>query len=398
MATPTLLAAIHLPLGDSFANEAYLPDSEALEAISSPGALGLDAVLIAFVLVELAALAVPRWRRHRLGPGRVHLARATMLVGAVLVLAQAAFTAWAASWIHGAGLGPILVHMGALVAGVLVMLGVARAVTRFGLGHGLSVVAVLGSLPAWLERLPPRLPSADAEGAARTLILVALVAVVLVGRPVRGVRLPVAGLVPILFIAWLLQGLLLAASLVPALSGSWLAPLMTPSFGVFAGIVGVTALGWAWLFAEDRSRRAWAATWPALAISVGLVLGVVWADRELGWLVSPVMANVQTAYFFVAVTVAVDVVRELGARWDGPLTLIETLDSVPIADRVGQRLAEADIAFVMRGLGHRTLLRVFGPWVPIRLFVAAEAAEEALALVRDELGREDREALARVFQ
>jgi hypothetical protein len=52
----------------------------------------------------------------------------------------------------------------------------------------------------------------------------------------------------------------------------------------------------------------------------------------------------------------------------------------------------------MRGLGHRTLLRVFGPWVPIRLFVATEAAEEALALVRDELGREDREALARVFQ
>ena len=52
----------------------------------------------------------------------------------------------------------------------------------------------------------------------------------------------------------------------------------------------------------------------------------------------------------------------------------------------------------MRGLGHRTLLRVFGPWVPIRVFVASEAAEQARALVREEVSREDREALGRVFQ
>lgn len=399
VATPSLLAAVHLPIDASFAGEWLDYDTgSSLDAALNPGALGLDAVLLAFVLVELVALAVPRWRRHRVGPGRVHLARATMAVGAVLVLAQAAIVAWGASWFHGAGLATTIIHMLALVVGVLVTLAVARAVTRFGLGHGLSVVGVLGALPAWLAHLPPRLPSDDQESTARTLILVAVAAVVLVGRPLRGVRLPVAGLVPIFFIAWLLQGLLLAASFLPALAGSWLAPLLAPSFGAFAGLVGITALGWAWLFAEDRSRAAAWTTWPALVVSVALVVGVVWADQQLGWLVSPVYANLQTAFFFVAVTVAVDVVRELGARWDGPLTLIETLDSVPVADRVGQRLADADIAFVMRGLGHRTLLRVFGPWVPIRLFVATENAAEALSLVRQELGRGDREALARVFQ
>jgi len=399
VATPTLLSKVHISLGDLALDELLPLDSRVtFETVMSPGALALDAVLIAFVLVELAALAVPGWRRHRVGSGRVHLARATMVVGAVLVLAHAALTAWGASFVYGGGLGHILVHMGVLVAGVVAMLVVARAVTRFGLGHGLSVVAVLGALPWWLEHLPERMPGDDQEGTARTLILVAVLAVVVVGRPLRGVRLPLAGLVPVLFVAWFFQVLLLVATLVPGFAGSWLSPLLTPSAGVLAGIVGVTALGWAWLFAEDRSLRAWAVTWPALAVSVALVLVVGWADQQLGWLPSAFMANSQTAYFFIAVTVAVDVVRELGARWDGPLTLIETLDSVPVADRVGAKLAEADIGFVMRGLGHRTLLRVFGPWVPIRLFVSSDAADEALALVREELGREDREALAREFQ
>jgi len=357
---------------------------------------GLDGVLLAFVLVEITALALPRWRPLRHGRGRVQLMRATFIVAAALVVAQAMLSAWALrtfGWeLIEPGLGPLLIDALALTLGTLALLVGARIVSRWGTGHGLSVVAVLGALPAWLARAEMTTATGDdPEALVRTLVFATMATVAILGREVRGERLPVAGLVPLLAPGWVMQ-LVSFASIFVVLDLSW---LFAPSLWTVVTVAMTLTIGLAWLqqpgFASLRARGA------AIALSAALPGLIVAGDRALGFDVSFFGAGAGLAFFVIAVACTMDVLREAGLRTRTRLVPILVFSDLAVADRVGRRLAEADIAHVMRAVGHRTLLRFFGPWVPVKLLVDRDRADEASRLAYAEANREAHEEITRFF-
>jgi len=399
IALPSLLSGVALP--GVFEELWSIAGADGLgprQVHLSAGALGIDGVLLAFVLVELTALVVPRWRALRHGAGRLALMRATFMLAAALMLLQALYVAWALrSWgwdLVAPGWGPLLLDAAALCGGSLALLAGARAVSRWGAGHGLSVVVVLGALPGWLERAWATDRGNDPEAVARTLILATVGAVFLVGRSVRGERVPVAGLVPLLLPGWATQLVGLATIVVPLGTLSWM--FATPSWLILVVVLGAMVL-LDWLAHRDRGLHALRQRGPGLALSAALLVLVMEADRSLDWEVSLVAAGGGIAFFVLAVTVALDVLREAGLHARAELVPILAFSDIAVVDRVGARLAEADIAFVMRGVGHRTLLRFFGPWVPVRLMVPVDQAADALRIARSEERREDYEEIASAF-
>ena len=391
-ALPTLLQRVPLPGFEALGEFDVMP-------AFSLGGLGLDAVLLAFVLVEIAALAVPRWRELR-WRGRVQLLRVTFVLAAALVLVQALLVVWLmrGSEFFTPGVGPMLLDAVVLIAGVAILLGASRVVTRWGTGHGLSVVAVLGLVPRWFERADVGSASGDEEAGIRTLVFAALGALVLVGREVRGVRLPIAGLVPLLLPAWLLQGvvlvqLVIGVDLEPMFGGSVLMVATVAAFVTIA-IVGL----------QVRTSRERAppmqmlrALGPAIVLSIVATSAIALGDGALDLGTGLVGANAGLAFFVMAVVVLMDVLREASLRMHVRLVPVLAFDDVAAADRAGARLAKEDIAFVLRGVGHRTLLRFFGPWVPVRLFVETSRAEEAAAIARAEAQRDAHDDITRFF-
>src|SRR5581483_977712 len=123
-------------------------------------ALGLMPALSGFVLVELAALIVPRWRPLRTGGPE---GRASLRVSAVTVtLGLAAIQGWfvavwleSFSWRYGMygelvrdpGLSSRLVITVTLIAGTCLMLALAWLIDRHGLGSGFAVMIASAALP-----------------------------------------------------------------------------------------------------------------------------------------------------------------------------------------------------------------------------------------------------------
>ena len=247
IALPTVLAYVPLPGWEDTID----PDGHVLAAAHSIVALGVNAVLLASVLVEIVAALVPRWRPLRHGAGRVTLMRVTFVVSAALVTAQALYVSWAwrsmSDTLFTPGIGPLLLDALVLASGTLLLLLAARAVSRWGTGHGLSVIAVLAALPDWLVRteLTASSGGGDPEVFARTLVITMFAAVLLVGRELRGERLPVAGLVPLFAFGWLIELLILASTF---LSIELFDFLFAPTHEAIAGVaVGLSLiLGWLW--------------------------------------------------------------------------------------------------------------------------------------------------------
>lgn len=119
-------------------------------------ALGVMAFVEAYFIVELLAMAVPRWRRLRHGnpEGRAKLERAARAFGLVLVAFQAfglaqSLSALSSSSLAGdlstPGLGPISVPIvtATLVGGACIALLVADLVTRQGIVNGLLLLPVI---------------------------------------------------------------------------------------------------------------------------------------------------------------------------------------------------------------------------------------------------------------
>ncbi len=394
-ALPTLLARVPLPGWEDPGGSLMAMFQTHHVAI---GALGLDAVLLAFVLVELAAAVMPRWRELRRGQGRIELMRVVILAGTVMVVLQAIFVAWSVRAFglepFAPGVLPLVLDVAALIGGVLALLGAARAVSRWGLGHGLSVVVVLGALPYWLERGQASAGGDDAEAFARTLVLVAIGAIALVGREVRGERVPVAGLLPLLLPWWIMQAVVLVAVFVPL---DALEPLFSPSRAAVFTVVVALALAIPLAAPGGRRVAVMRARAQALALSTAMVAALVAVDQSMWGDVSFLGLGAGCAYFVIAVATTMDVLREASLAGRVELVAVLTFSDVAVADRVSRRLAEADIAHVMRGLGHRTLLRFFGPWVPVRLMIDRSRAEEGLRIARDESNRESYAEIAAAF-
>ncbi|WP_437586108.1 SecDF P1 head subdomain-containing protein [Sorangium sp. So ce1000] len=406
-------------------------------------ALGVMPFVTATLLVELAALVVPRWAalRHGGPAGRAELGRAALLLGSVIALAQAASIAKLAATmgIVTVGITSSLLFSATLMAGAACALLLADAVSAYGLASGLAVLTVLSPLLDEVERLFRRTatsPAARLQPEALTPVEVGALAlgavfVVLstcyalrspppVAAPPAGeggasyraaaerppppplsIATPMSGIVPLTLTASLLT--------VPGLLGASLgAPfddvarfLSGQRAGTAAALLTVIALGVAlsWAFhlpervaavvaatdPEGRSRGALEAeARAAMPRAIARTLVYVVALLAVSELTSRVSGHgLNVVALALATALALDVAAEWRARRAMPDLAPVWPEHRPYAlDAARAALQHAGIPVHARGEHQRRLLQFFGPYVPIVLMVprgAAKRAEECLA-------------------
>src|SRR5262249_48071596 len=109
-------------------------------------ALGLMPAVSGFLMVEVLAALVPRWRPPRTDgvAGRRSLRRAALVLTALLAAYQAFFlTRFIDSMpLIDPGIGTRLVIVATLVGGTFLVLALSWVIDRFGLGNGFSVLLV----------------------------------------------------------------------------------------------------------------------------------------------------------------------------------------------------------------------------------------------------------------
>ena len=396
-------------------------------------ALGITPIISAFVLVEMCALAVPRWRplrqEGRGGSGRVRLLRAVVALSIALALVQGyAVSMWLTSL--SSFTGPIYqgVMSGypdmlfvalTLTGGVMVIWVAATLVSRHGLGNGFSVL-VLASVFSALIDLYHQIDASSPAAMDLFWFIAIILAVVLatslvlrlrIGGP-HGLRTPTSGVVPLIEIVSLF-------SLIPSvliLVGDnelgvwllmkvsyWLGQLSPGTTGrpVLFTVLLVTLTGlFSWLFSRPRPLSSSArlvesgpadnnlkpAFWLAAAVSAGYLLAVSWLYRAVG----DVGLHVFDLVLFIAATaVVMDLVGEWRARryLADPVT-VWLLHQVQAADLVLGVLAKAEIPAHARTRYHRALLYFFGPYLPIEIMVARSDRARARSIVGSLFGDE----------
>ena len=384
-------------------------------------ALGLMPFFTAFILVELAALAVPRWRPLRTGRlgGRARLGIAAAALGLVLAAVQA----WlAARWLADVAQGPFSIVDGVLVAEDAFSLGrtalllfagasalglLALVLDRYALGNGFALV-LLGGLATDAYQLVRWLWNEQSPLAERLALAVGvgLVAVLTSGvlrwrgrgeSAAARIRLPTAGIVPlglapiaaVLLAIWRPEGVPLGW--LETLPGAIAGPVVL-QLGLLVGL----SVGLSWLFSRpqtlgqatsrDRAaRRGQLAGFArATLLSTGYLAALLLLERLLGRWATHMAVPVAAA----AVTTAIlmDLLAEWRARWRrGDLVPLWPLHQVQEVDLVVDALTRAGIDVHTRGLYLRSLLHFFGPFVPVVLQVPGSRRDEAARLVRSQL-------------
>jgi hypothetical protein len=388
---PTLDRAV---LGDMFSDAGGSTDTTALGVL----ALGLAPILAGFVLVELAALALPRWRRLRHDPaGRPWLALAGVVVGLLVAVWQAYM---ASLWLEGIGRGSPgfvagylvaepgfgfrAVTMLTLTAGSAALVVLAAIVGRYGLGNGFSILLATALVPESRELWralrgsePTPLALFALVGAAGAVVLATVWAV---RARVRGARLPATGLVPI---AWGSSLMLLMTSLfwlgvdVPFEWLQVLQPASMSGLAVLALLVVALGVACAWLFCRTGPAH------PATLASIGYLLLLVGAHFAALRFSSGVWFDLLTVA--VGAAIVVDVVAEWRARVrHGELALVRHEHRVQAVDALVKTLHDAGVPAHTRGAAHRSLLHFFGPFVPISIYVPADRAADARRVLAPE--------------
>jgi len=398
-----------------------------------PFNLGLGPFVIAFVLVELFALAVPALRRRRLSDRRLRarLWVAALVLGAAWAFARGLGQAWWLEQFHYGqyydtlGRDPVLLqgwdfrlaHALLVAAGSGLLALAARAISRHGAGRGFAVLLLAGGL-AELPRLGAALWRSWDSGLivpARLLLpllslaglVVGLVFAFRLGDRWAGrapVRLPSCGSSPLEI------GLLLC--LLPLLLADWtaspwlesLAGRLTPGSGAALAVqlvaVVVLALPFSSLFYWRRRRmlrrapyRAW--WWQVRVASAAVLAGLALFDYGLARLVpaAPAIGLPATLELLVWVALAMDFGAELRARRHaaGGTDLVELETHQDLADGLAAHKAYAAAqpqhAFHLSSVRFRSLSYFFGPYVPLvllgppaaerRAFTGGETLDEA---------------------
>jgi hypothetical protein len=321
------------------------------------GAIGVMPVMSAFLLVELAALAIPAWRRRRHGD-RQPLVIATAALAAALAIVQAWLVAdWLRSF--GATPSPWLVTAVLVAPVALAALG-AAAIERWGLGNGWSVI-VAGPIVAALVvrvRATALAPLAVSLGAAALVVILALGAA---RTRIRGgsaaLRLPLGGVAGPSAMPALLAIALEPIAFVPGLAGvafELTRRATQPIAVVLIATAFAGGLGAVW-----SRRLAGGARVAAIVVSIALAAAI--ASLEL-FARHAAGAELGLALALVAAVIA-DVATEARARARGAWREIARLHDVEHADvmlAAGGRTA--------RGLHVRALYRFFAPFAPIAIY------------------------------
>lgn len=338
------------------------------------GAIGLSAFFVAFLVVEFFAAVVPALRPLRGSvDGRRRLIFASMTLAAALALVQAfLLMKWVETLFVRAD--PV-VFVGVLFGGAVATAVAALVIDRYGVGHGFSVLALLTTLGSVahdvrLALLAVRDQSATPAGFLFfALCLGSVVVVVLFGggvddrHPGRAPR-PASGLLPMWIVVVVQQLAVLAHSSAPDI------PRLPAGVDVAFDLALAAAAGF--VFSRVFGGVGHDAK-PGVGFAV-LLVAVTHLLRRAGLPLDVVN---------VAVSVAIlkDIVGELRARSDGPLVLVASLPRPALAGPALADLADKGIIGFVRGLHHRTLLQIFGPFVPVDVYVPAERAAAARAVL-----------------
>lgn len=348
-------------------------------------ALGIGPVFVAFVLVELVALAVPalRWRRHD-PRGRIRLGQVVAGLSVLLGLVQGYFVAvWLESFARGGvelvvpGLRSRLLIALTLATGSLLLAAVAGIIREHGLGNGYGAIVVSTITMRVVGHL--HLDPTTALLLGRVAIVALVTWAMLRARVEEGGRVPLSGLSPVTETAGI-------ALLLAMLAGFGLGTPLVAMYDAFArlqssvialGILVLVSIGvWSWLFARPPrlSRRAWNR---GLLITVAGLL-VIWSVTMFAAEVRP-FPLVESGFVMIATAVVMDIAADARAR-RYPLVPAAVLHQVQHATVVERVLA--DIPHHLHASNLRTLLAFFGPLVPVVVLVPSEHGEVA----RDKLG------------
>jgi hypothetical protein len=419
-----LLAQIPLPGVDIGAFEQLWGlAGESDRALVGILALELNPVLSAALLVELFALAIPRWRDWRLGgyPERAGLWMRVALVAVVLVLVQSFFMVrWLQSTTRAYAFIPGLVAEGPLVAvaqmlsltgGTFLLFWLTRVIGTLGLANGFSVMIVAftfaPTVGATVSSARERFEAGDRILLPLLLAAVAVAAVTRLagGRPLR-LRASTAGAVQLPTPSSGLQPVLTAFSLLqlPASLKKTGIDLLPASFesqvwlrrGVEAALAAAFCLLLTWLFNRPRAvietlRRAGASETAPLrdpvraAVAHGLAwsVAVCWGLLGVEWFCQDAQLAVGVVNLVVIACVVMDVVDELRfRRRNGALARVWPVHRLYVLPVMLRALDVAAIPAFPRGRRHRTLWNFLTPYVPIEIFVPVEEATRAEAILR----------------
>ena len=380
-------------------------------AATSVVALGIVPFITASILVELACLITRRGRRLRIsGPeGRRRMWRAT----AIVAFAASAVQAFGVStYLASAGLyfAPgVLAHgvtVATLTAGTSLLALLAMAAGRYGLVNGFSALIAGGAaleLADGARGVVARCAIGDV-GPLAILIFAACAAAVSyatirAARPASGFRGPASGALPVAETAAVLA--------VPAMLAAWgvpgldrIAALVAPDETVGLAVAALVGVGLAVLFsflfhqplrvAALTARLRGPATTPAHETerARGFMLAAAWRSSvyvaallAAGFVAASALRGA-AALDAVGIAIVTAVVLDARAEWmawrraDGWVPAWPE-HRVYAADAAVEGLAAAGIDAVPRGVHHRALLQLFGPYVPIDILVPRERADEA---------------------
>jgi len=399
-----------------------IPGYQALAQLgldTSFAALGLAPALVwligATVLIELGALLIRPARALRSS-----VAGRARLRGLAILLALAGLGVQAYLLHRGLARAPIMLEPPGLLRIVLtmaaslpVLLAVAAANDRWGLGHGVSLV--VGGLVLHRLLTGPTL-AADPSAALLLLALVVGLAIWLAmpsratasgrkssdGRPSElglGLTIPSCGLIPALLVA--LIPMVRARLQTPAdpglalVHGAGLGPLSVGPSSLLSPIVELSvivtlALAFAWLFTRpsllvDRWRQAFpAAQLSALEREANGLFRRTALRSALLLTVLQLLVHQQLPGYGLAILAAllVDFASELRARSrDGELVAVELPSDLVGAEALAAALRIEQRPALIQGSHHRALYHGLGPWLPLRVLVGEADRGRAEQLV-----------------
>jgi len=381
----------------------------------SPFALGVQPFLIAFFLVELAALTLPRWRPLRVGgpAGRARLVSAVWKLAYFFCFLQAFFSVLYLQRAGFMGLSPWtrLSAILSLVAGTSLLVLLTQLVQRNGVGGGFSVLCAALLTPelmhaaSSLQVLGATWPQETRRAIAALVVVACASLCILRWRPrdANGVswptRIPACGLVPLIESTAIL-------GFVVTLDSYLRSSPPRPASSVMVGNMALVVLSCFVLgVLFNRPHKVAAVSGEAgrasgsltavrgivgravgysAAFVIGLRLIEFWIGKTLPETADTSLTNVVP--LIVVSAVALDIVEEVRAIVrHGVHVAVWPEHRVYAVDQAIRVLERAGIPAFPRSVHHRTLWHFGAPYIPIEIMVPIARAAEAAMLLHEAL-------------
>jgi hypothetical protein len=400
-----LAPKVPLPGFDAGRVESVLGAAPSVSAFGAFG-LGLGPMVSAALLVELAALCVPRWRALRIGgpSGRGRLLWASRRLAVVLALVQSlgiVLYLEKLDLLQSRMPLPRLLVILTLIGGTCALVALAELLDRVALGGGYAVLIAAFSLPAVValgQTLSQARSSQTTSAWGALLLTCGGTAFFLRWRPLDAegrrsmVPLPACGLLPINMTA------AIVTALVAALALGLKRPDFTSDPYFTLALTAGLAMGLGFLFNRPSKVAAFdtgasGRVLQATALSTGYVLALtalaLFVARQFEG--KPAFEAIGLVPLVLLVAVALDVIAEAGAiRRHGELVSVWPEHRLYAVESARRALDRGGIPSLARSAHQRVLWQFFGPLIPVQIMVPRERAEDASRLLHEHFSRPDR--------